>query len=78
MPKHGPNKKPFSEETRKRMSEAAKRRFADPAAREEHRRIQKELWATEKYQAIIAAQKAAWTPERRERARQAALAVLGD
>lgn len=68
--------KKYSEESRKRMSEAAKRRFADPEAREAHRKLQKELWATPEYQARIAEQKAAWTPERRAAARAFAKAVL--
>lgn len=76
MPKKGEKIGPRSAETRKKMSEAAKRRFADPAAREAHRELQKALWATPEYQAKIAAQKAAWTPERRAAARALAKAVL--
>lgn len=76
MPKKGEKVGPRSEETRRKMSEAAKRRFADPAAREEHRELQKALWATPEYQAKIAAQKAAWTPERRAMASALAKAVI--
>lgn len=65
-----------SEESRLHMSEAQKRRFADPAKREEAREIQKALWATPEYQAKIAAQKAAWTPERRAAASAFAKALI--
>lgn len=65
-----------SEESRKRMSESQKRRFVDPAEREKSREIQKALWATPEYQARIAEQKAAWTPERRAAASAFAKALI--
>lgn len=102
------HKKPRSEEARRKIGEAVKRRFADPAARQAHSErckdmwksgfagntgkkwkwsaearkrmseTQKALWATPEYQARIAAQKAAWTPERRAAASAFAKALISD